>query len=91
MTIGALLLLPLILLLSPVIVPCWVAWRKIREECLRCGHIFSAYDSMPLVKESGWSALRRCPGCKKYYCTPFTGAVAVIPVTEEELRQWLDE
>mgnify|MGYP002411499855 CR=1 FL=1 len=91
MTTGALLLLPLILLLSPVIIPCWAAWRLVRGKCLRCDHMLTAYSNMPLVKESGGATLHRCPGCGTYYCVPFTGPIAVIKMTEEDAGRWRDE
>ena len=83
----AVLLFPLLLILSPMIVPGWLLWRKLRGKCLRCGHLFTSYGSMPLVGENGGGSLHRCPSCKTFYYLPICGPAGEMKMTQEEVRQ----
>ncbi len=83
----AVIFLPLLLALSPVIVPGWLLWRKLSGKCLRCGHMFTSYASMPLVCEDGGGSLHRCPSCKSFYYLPIYGPVSEKKMTAEEIRR----
>lgn len=84
---GAIILSPLLLLLSPLLAIGWLLWHWLTGKCLRCGHMYTSYESMPLVSEDGGGSLRRCPRCGAHYYLPGMGPVAVQPVSAEELRR----
>jgi len=49
----AVLFFPLLLLLSPLLLPGWLVWRKLTGKCLRCKHLLTCYSGMPMLKEDG--------------------------------------
>lgn len=85
-TIALILLAPILLLLSPVIVPVWILWSWARGHCLRCGHAWTCYSAMPLLAEDGGGSLHRCRGCGAYYYLPIMGPADVQPMTAEEVQ-----